>query len=348
MKRALAVLLLVVAPLAAADDADVEKGLQNLANIFRLGAYFELKRARIEVPEIPPMTDPWGTPYGIDREEGRVVGAGSDRRFDTADRAAEQFAGTESDVFFANGNFVRTNHNWLCAHATPAMAAAMAAMRRQESLLLMARTERARLMMARELTLSAMRKDDVTAETRDAWGTPLRIVEENGKRRIISAGADRAFQPMTWNREPAIDAAEDIVFEDGQFVRLADEKALAMKTDGTAKPLPQPLEPAMRDDPNNKDYLRVGNGVAAPVVTTRVEPVYPEAYRMLRISGIVILEMVISETGTVERIGVLKSLGPALDAAGIEAVKKWKFAPATRDGKPVPVLFSLTINFKLT
>ena len=346
VKRAtLAVLLLVVAPLAAADDID--KGLQNLANLFRIGAYLEMQRVLHEVPEALPVIDPWGTPYVIDREEGRVAGAGSDREFDTADRAPEQFSGTASDVIFAKGNFVRTNHNWLCAQATRANGEALAELRRNEMLFLMARTERAHTMMARELTIRTMKAEDVSAETLDAWGTPLRIVDENGKRRVISAGADRTFQPMSWNSAPAVDAAEDIVLENWEFVRLVDEAQLAKKLNGNGQPLPQPLERALRDDPNNTKYVPVGNGVAAPVVTSRTEPEYPEAYRMLRITGIIILELVISETGTIDRIAVLKSLGPALDVAGIEAVKKWKFTPATRDGQPVPVLFNLTINFKL-
>jgi outer membrane biosynthesis protein TonB len=31
----------------------------------------------------------------------------------------------------------------------------------------------------------------------------------------------------------------------------------------------------------------------------------------------------------------------------MEAVRQWKFQPATRDGAPIPVLFNLTVNFKL-
>ena len=49
-----------------------------------------------------------------------------------------------------------------------------------------------------------------------------------------------------------------------------------------------------------------------------------------------------------EHIGLLKSLGPAMDMAAIDAVRLWSFKPATLDGKPIPVLFNLTINFKLT
>jgi TonB family protein len=60
-----------------------------------------------------------------------------------------------------------------------------------------------------------------------------------------------------------------------------------------------------------------------------------------------VLEVAISETGAVENVAVIKSLAPGLDMAAVNAVRQWKFKPATRDGKPVPVLFNLTINFKL-
>jgi len=33
--------------------------------------------------------------------------------------------------------------------------------------------------------------------------------------------------------------------------------------------------------------------------------------------------------------------------AAVDAVREWKFQPATHNGKPIPVLFNLTINFKL-
>lgn len=342
MKRV--ALLLLLALSARADE--VAQGLENLANIFRIAQYLELKRVVAEVPELPPAIDPWGNAYLVDPAAGRIVGAGSDGRFDRDRTEPEQFTGLEGDVVFANGNFVRTNHNWLCARVTAASEPALAQLRRAEMLLLMSRTERARTMMPLHLTMQAMQNPEATAATRDAWGTPLRVIEENGTRRVISAGADRTFDPMSWSRPPALDAREDIVLENGTFVRRVDAKALDETLDGDGEPLPQPLERALRDQPGTP-YLPVRDGVKAPVATSRVEPVYPESYRRLGISGIIILELAISETGTIDHIATLKSLGPALDAAAIDAVRKWTFTAGTRDGKPVPTLFNLTINFKL-
>jgi protein TonB len=75
--------------------------------------------------------------------------------------------------------------------------------------------------------------------------------------------------------------------------------------------------------------------------------VYPEVALKARISGIVIVEAIISRDGTVKDVRVLKPLPFGLDQAAVDAVKQWTFKPASLNGQPVDVLFNLTINFKL-
>jgi len=98
---------------------------------------------------------------------------------------------------------------------------------------------------------------------------------------------------------------------------------------------------------NIEDVLRVGGDVKAPVVLSRVEPHYPEAARADRISGIVIMEVLIDESGVVKDALILKDLPYGMGHSALEAVRQWRFAPATRNGEPVDVLFNLTVNFKL-
>lgn len=98
---------------------------------------------------------------------------------------------------------------------------------------------------------------------------------------------------------------------------------------------------------NAPGALRVGGDVRAPVVIKRVEPMYTEEARQHRISGIVIVEVLIDETGAVRDAVVAKDLPDGLGQAAIDAVKQWEFQPATRNGAPVPVIFNLTVNFKL-
>lgn len=95
------------------------------------------------------------------------------------------------------------------------------------------------------------------------------------------------------------------------------------------------------------DAVRVGGNVKAPVPIYRVEPGYTEAARRGRIEGVVILEAIIDADGHVHDVRVLKALPEGLDDEAIAAVRQWKFRPGTRDGQPVPVIFTLTINFRL-
>ncbi|HEX3070571.1 MAG TPA: TonB family protein, partial [Thermoanaerobaculia bacterium] len=92
--------------------------------------------------------------------------------------------------------------------------------------------------------------------------------------------------------------------------------------------------------------LRVGGDVKPPVIINRVEPIYPALAKESKISGIVILEVVIDHTGVVKDVRVLKPLPFGLDQAAVDAVKQWTFRPATLNGQAVDVLFNLTINFR--
>ena len=60
--------------------------------------------------------------------------------------------------------------------------------------------------------------------TSDGWGTPLLIeIDSDGSRyRIVSAGADRVFDPPSWSRPMDLDPRSDIVFENGSFKRRFD------------------------------------------------------------------------------------------------------------------------------
>jgi TonB family protein len=92
---------------------------------------------------------------------------------------------------------------------------------------------------------------------------------------------------------------------------------------------------------------RVGGSVEAPVLVTRTEPRYTEVARKARISGIVILECVIDENGSVRDVRVLKPLPFGLDRAAADAVKQWTFRPGMLNGQPVEVVYNLTVTFKL-
>lgn len=317
------------------DDAQIAKGLRNLAQIHAVAQLLELRRmAKVERPFALPA-DAWGKPFRI--EGKRLLSAGSDGLFEFAQLPNEQFAGLEGDLVFVNGGLSHSNRNWLYARVQPGSdsAAALLELRTAEVQYMLMRLPAMRNLMIARLTTLEMQRPGAKA---DGWGTPLQIEGT----RIISAGADQQFDPESWAKPPTLDLKEDIIVENGQVTRSVDFPAYLRSSTPSGLAVPQPPDPKM-----DMDLPPVGGEVTAPVAITRVEPKYSEDYRRARISGIVILEAAISATGAVEGVRLLKSCAPDLDMAAVEAVRLWKFEPGKRDGEAIPVLFNLTINFKL-
>ncbi|MCU0244899.1 MAG: energy transducer TonB [Acidobacteria bacterium] len=106
------------------------------------------------------------------------------------------------------------------------------------------------------------------------------------------------------------------------------------------------VEGAKPDPEFEKGAVRATGAVKPPKLVKQVAPVYPETARQARVEGVVILEARADEKGDVVDARVLRSV-PALDKAALAAVKQWKYEPMVIDGKPRPVVFTVTIRFAL-
>ena len=95
------------------------------------------------------------------------------------------------------------------------------------------------------------------------------------------------------------------------------------------------------------DVSRVGAGVSMPTVLKRVTPEYTPEARAARISGTVVLQVVIQADGAPKIVKVIKPLDLGLTENAIAALEQWKFNPAMRNGKEVPVSANIEVNFNL-
>jgi len=93
--------------------------------------------------------------------------------------------------------------------------------------------------------------------------------------------------------------------------------------------------------------VRVGGQIKEPKKLKNVQPVYPDIAKQARVQGVVILECTISPQGKVSDVKVLRGI-PLLDQAAIDAVKQWVYTPTLLNGVPVPVIMTVTVNFKLS
>jgi TonB family protein len=80
-----------------------------------------------------------------------------------------------------------------------------------------------------------------------------------------------------------------------------------------------------------------------PVVVKRVEPDY-QLISPPRAPGPILLEAEISTTGDVRNVRIINLPDNPFAEAAAKALKQWKFRPATLKGKPVPVLFNLSVH----
>jgi protein TonB len=101
------------------------------------------------------------------------------------------------------------------------------------------------------------------------------------------------------------------------------------------------------EEPGGDQPLVPGGDVSYPVLVHRVEPDYPRAAILTRSEGVVILDAIITASGGVEEVQVLKSANVLLDDAAMRAVRQWTYRPATLNGRAVRVRLTVTVRFSI-
>jgi TonB family protein len=77
------------------------------------------------------------------------------------------------------------------------------------------------------------------------------------------------------------------------------------------------------------------------------KPDYTEEARQARREGVCVVSLIVSIDGKPSNIVVTKKLGLGLDEKAIEAVRRWRFEPARKNGKAVMTRLNLSVSFKL-
>ena len=110
---------------------------------------------------------------------------------------------------------------------------------------------------------------------------------------------------------------------------------------GTHPAVPQPPSPP----PPPAKPVRL-SAYEMPRKVHDVAPIYPAIAQRASVEGVVIIEAVIAVDGSVRDARVLRSV-PLLDRAALDAVKQWRYAPTRLNGVAVPVIVTVTVQFRL-
>jgi protein TonB len=132
---------------------------------------------------------------------------------------------------------------------------------------------------------------------------------------------------------------------EGLGVPIGDRGPIDNPFGGPGEPVaPPPVIVAPPAQP--KTPLRPHSGVMPPSRLVYAAPVYPTIALQVHTEGVVIIDATIDERGNVTDTRILRSI-PLLDGAAVAAVRQWKFSPTLLNGVPVPIVMTVTVNFRL-
>ena len=159
--------------------------------------------------------------------------------------------------------------------------------------------------------------------------------------------ADRLYRSAFSLAAPQSEDAATILELHAQLLRTQSKPEEAGEFGERAQAIRRVRAAAAPIRPATSGVSKIGNGVSAPSVVQKVEPEYSEAARLARYQGAVVLSLDVGVDGTAQNLRVVRGLGLELGEKAVEAVRKWKFRPAMRNGEAVPVMATVEVNFRL-
>jgi len=155
---------------------------------------------------------------------------------------------------------------------------------------------------------------------------------------------------VTETRAPQQDAPAPVVERPAPVQQTQTQTAApAPQVTETRAAAPQPTPAAATARPREGDLIPAGTaGLIAPRVTRRGNVPYPPVARMQKVGGTVITSVLVSETGRVLEVRILRGINRpvGLNEAAEETMRRSTFTPATKDGVRVKAWLTVPVDFK--
>ena len=203
------------------------------------------------------------------------------------------------------------------------------------------------------IDLTEFKAPKATVAAGGGGGSPDKVVVEKGKTppRIETPVAPKLEPPL-----PSIDVQKDIIIPDNPVLpNFGMSNSPNVKLDSLGNGRGSGLGSG-----NGSGYgpgsgggiggglYRVGGSISQPVPLNNVEAEFSDEARRAKYQGVCLISVIVDAQGNPQNPRVVRALGMGLDEKALEAVRKYKFKPAMKDGKtPVPVMINVEINFRL-
>ena len=128
------------------------------------------------------------------------------------------------------------------------------------------------------------------------------------------------------------------------FVSFAPAQSSKTAADSASMSTTTPA--ATVDDESFNAYQRVTIGMKPPKAVKSPDPDYPQIPADAEPNGVVVMLVGINTKGRVELVHVLRASNDAFQNSAVSTVKTWKFSPAKKDGKAVPVQVTVEMHFQ--
>ena len=97
---------------------------------------------------------------------------------------------------------------------------------------------------------------------------------------------------------------------------------------------------------DGETVYKIGGDVSAPRPVYTPDPEYSDEARRTRVQGECVLWLVVGADGKPSDVRIAHSLDPGLDEQSIEAIRTWRFEPATKNGQAVAVQINVETSFR--
>ena len=170
---------------------------------------------------------------------------------------------------------------------------------------------------------------------------------KRSSRRLQAENRAASLKPVPAPLSPGLSAPKRIPVGSQAAVRPTPPVAVtpAPSISNVAPIPPGPAAPATR----RGDLVGSAELDRPPRIATVVKPEYPPIARRMNISGTVVLSVLVTETGRVEDVRVVRDPGRnvGLPQAAEKAVRQWTFVPAEKNGVAVKTWYMVPIPFVL-
>ena len=202
-------------------------------------------------------------------------------------------------------------------------------------------SEGGRLVQQRQAQEAAARRERELESRVQALQAQLEAVERGREAPPPGALAtqDKDAAPGTGGPFPLLEAPEDDTRPPAYLTAESEPfegQQIAPPTAGIGEQPPDPIKP-----------IAVADKVVKPVRVKYVEPRYPSSAARRRVEGTVELKLTIDTNGDVTDVEVVRGRRAGLTEAATTAVRKWKYEPATLNGRPVAAQQNVAITFRL-